>query len=275
MFRQTSEHAALAVVWIDILPSDSEASARRATALLDDPRVTHFYDADQHAGRVWAEALGIQGVAWDVYMVFDGDAQWKDHAPAPHEWFHQLGGNLADPVRLRTANMLAQSLHQAGRSVGWPVATEAPSLEHWSRIQDAALARLHVADPEADDRCAECRAASQLSSCSLGGWRRLLLRLEGGGGQFIASPVQRLGDPDGRRELRLAVTGMRCPECMMRAGAGALSVQGVDEVEVRLDDGSMRVLIAFGATAEDEEVAAAVREQGFEARRIAESHESG
>ena len=169
----------------------------------------------------------------------------------------------------RTAGELARALHEAGRAVGWPVAPNAPRLEHWSRAHDAALARLHVTDPKGDERCAECRAAGQLSSCSLGGWRRLLLRLEGGG-QFIASPVERLSDPEGRREVHLAVKGMQCPECMMRVGAGALSVNGVSEVEVGLDDGKLRVLIALGATAGDDEVAASVRERGFEARLISE-----
>ena len=69
------------MVWIDILPSDSEAAARRATALLDDPRVTHFHDADRHAGRAWAGALGIQDVAWDVYLMFESGAQWENPVP--------------------------------------------------------------------------------------------------------------------------------------------------------------------------------------------------
>ena len=55
---------------------------------------------------------------------------------------------------------------------------------------------------------------------------------------------------------------------MLHAGAGALSVQGVDEVEVRLDNGEMRVLIALSPIVSDEELATAVRAQGFGAEVI-------
>jgi len=273
LLRDAGEDVALAVIWIDMLSSDCEAAAQRARVLLDDPRVTQFHDAERRAGLAWAAVLGTRGVAWDIYMLFGSGAPWDSPAPMPHEWFHQLGGDQADPERLRTAAALAQALHEAGRAVAWPVAPKAPDPAEWSLARDAAMARLAATDPDVDERCADCRAARRLSSCSLGGWRRLLLRLEGSG-RFIASPVERASDPDGRREVCLAVTGMKCSECMLRAGASALSVKGVEEVEVRMDDGEMRALIASWATASDDDVAAAVREQGFEARVIAKCVES-
>lgn len=263
----------MAVVWIDILPSDDENAARRAQLLLDDPRVTHFHDPDQHAGRAWAGVLGLPDVAWDVYLLFDDRAAWGDPAPVPREWFHQLGGDQADPARRHTAHGLAQALHGAGQTAGWPVAPKAPEAAHWNAARDAALARLQ-ADADSDGRCADCRAARRLSSCSLGGWRRLVLRQEGDG-LFRASGEEPAGDPDGRREVYLAVTGMQCPECMLRAGASALSVKGVDEVEVRLDNGEMRVLIASSATVSSGDVAAAVRAQGFGAEVITGAPGSG
>ena len=59
------------------------------------------------------------------------------------------------------------------------------------------------------------------------------------------------------------MTGMQCPECMLRAGGGAISLDWVDEVEVRLDEGEIRVLAGLGAAADADELAAAVRGQGF------------
>jgi hypothetical protein len=257
----------LAVVWIDRLPSDDEDAAGRARGLLDDPRVTHFYDPDQYAGHAWAGVLGLQDVAWDVYLLFDTRAAWGDTAPAPREWFHQLGGGQADLVRRHTAHTLAQALHGAGRTAGWPVSPEAPEAAQWDAARSAALARMQAADADRDGRCTDCRAAGRLSSCSLGGWRRLVLRRENHG-NFIVSGEEPAGDPGGRGEVRLAVTGMRCPECMLHAGAGALSVKGVDEVEVRLDNGEMRILIASSATVSDEDLATAVRAQGLGAEVI-------
>jgi hypothetical protein len=45
-------------------------------------------------------------------------------------------------------------------------------------------------------------------------------------------------------------------------------VKGVDEVEVRLGNGEMRVLIALSAIVSDEDLATAVRRQGFGAAVI-------
>ncbi len=253
----------MAVIWIDRLPSDDEGAARRAHALLDDPRVSHFHDPDQHAGRAWAEVLGLRDVAWDVYLLFDRRAEWGDTVPVPREWFHQLGDDHADPVRRRTGHALAHALHGAARTAGWPVAPEAPEAAHWNTVLDAALARMRTADTDGDGRCTDCRAAARrVSSCSLGGWRRLVLRQEHDG-LFMVSGTEPAGDPEGRREVRLVVTGMQCPECMLHAGAGALSVKGVDEVEVRLDTGEMRVLIALSGIVSDDDVATVVRAQGF------------
>ena len=28
--------------------------------------------------------------AWDVYLIFDRNAEWKDQPPAPQDWMHQL-----------------------------------------------------------------------------------------------------------------------------------------------------------------------------------------
>jgi hypothetical protein len=255
----------LAVVWIDRLPSDDEGAARRAHALLDDPRVTHFYDPDQHAGRAWAGVLGLQDVAWDVYLLFDDQAAWGNTAPAPGS------GSTNSAATRQTCAATHGSYACTGASRrrsdgGWPVSAEAPEAARWNAARDAALARMRVADADGDGRCAACRAAGRMSSCSLGGWRRLVLRQEGDG--LLVSGEESPGEPDGRREVRLAVTGMQCPECMLHAGAGALSVRGVEEVEVKLDCGEMRVLLALSAIVRDADLATAVRTQRFGAAVI-------
>jgi hypothetical protein len=245
-----------------VLPSDDADAARNARALLEDPRVTHFHDPEQHAGRAWGEVLALTGIAWDVYFLFDAESPWDSPAPAPRDWFHQLGGEQADPDHRRTAHELAVALHDAGRAAGWRMAPSAPAAADWDAVRTAAVARLQPGGEGGDDRCQTCRDLGRLSSCSLGGWRRLVLQ-RAVGSSIMASgmaPVSKRGE---RRELRLAVTGMQCPECMLRAGGGAIALAWVDEIEVRLDEGELRVLVGLGATADADELVAAVRAQGF------------
>ena len=120
-------------------------------------------------------------------------------------------------------------------------------------------------DADADKRCAECTAVGQLSSCSLSGWERLLLRVEKDN-QLMVSADEPVQDQAGRREVLLTATGMNCPECMMRAGAGAMSVKGVNEVEIKLAPGQIRVLLQPWSTAKAEEIATAIRAKGFGVR---------
>ena len=75
-------------------------------------------------------------------------------------------------------------------------------------------------------------------------------------------------DANFRLEICLYVTGLRCPECMVRAGEGALSVRGVEEVEMRLEDGQACALIGRSATVSQEDLLDAVRAQGFGAEAM-------
>ena len=44
----------VAVIWVDMLPSDDAEAARRAQVLIEDARVTQFHDPDKLAGQAWA-----------------------------------------------------------------------------------------------------------------------------------------------------------------------------------------------------------------------------
>jgi hypothetical protein len=50
--------------------------------VLDDPRVTEFWDGDRIAGRWFDHWLGQLdapgGIAWDVYYAFPPSATWSD-----------------------------------------------------------------------------------------------------------------------------------------------------------------------------------------------------
>jgi hypothetical protein len=53
--------------------------------LLDDPRVTHFWDEQRVVGR-WLADTGVGepsgSVVWDAYYVFGPDADWNER-PSP------------------------------------------------------------------------------------------------------------------------------------------------------------------------------------------------
>jgi hypothetical protein len=59
-----------------------------------DPRVRHFYDPQQRAGKAVARSLGAEegAVAWDIYLFYKPGSQWMEHPPLPDNWLHQLTG---------------------------------------------------------------------------------------------------------------------------------------------------------------------------------------
>jgi hypothetical protein len=95
----------------------------------------------------------------------------------------------------------------------------------------------------------------------------MLMRRDGDG-QFSISDAEPT-DTSERQAVQLAVSGMRCPECMLRAGAGVIFMEGVREVMVRLDGGELRILLAQDARPNAELLALGVRNQGYAVELIA------
>ncbi len=79
-------------VWVPILMPDSYYTVPRATSRLPDARVSHYWDGDGVLVRAYAPVLQLKEgqPAWDVYFVFDRDAEWRDGVPVPAYWMHQL-----------------------------------------------------------------------------------------------------------------------------------------------------------------------------------------
>jgi hypothetical protein len=69
------------VVWFDMLPGDSRNLIDRR--VLNDPRVTNFYDPNRVVGSWFAAHTGVTGgIVWDAYFLYGPDASW-DAEPAP------------------------------------------------------------------------------------------------------------------------------------------------------------------------------------------------
>ena len=69
------------VVWFDMLAGDSRELVD--TRVLDDPRVTNFYDPNKTVGSWFSEHLdGEKGIVWDAYYLYGPDASWATE-PGP------------------------------------------------------------------------------------------------------------------------------------------------------------------------------------------------
>ena len=90
-------------VWVPILPTDAKLTVGRATKSLPDPRVTHYWDGDNVLTTAFAPVLGIDGDAWDIYLLYDKDAEWKVPPPKPAYWQEQLG--ISDETKLDRAKL--------------------------------------------------------------------------------------------------------------------------------------------------------------------------
>ena len=82
------------VVWEPILPTDREAAARQSTVLVPAGLATHFWAPDLELAHAFRAPLGLtREAAWDVYLIYDRQADWPAGTiPVPIAFQHQLYG---------------------------------------------------------------------------------------------------------------------------------------------------------------------------------------
>jgi len=87
------------VVWGPMLGDEKEENARDATALLPDPRVTHFWTATNTVAERFGRAVKLPDglLGWDTYQLFAPGATWGDAPPAPAR-FMQMNKPLPDDL---------------------------------------------------------------------------------------------------------------------------------------------------------------------------------
>jgi hypothetical protein len=79
-----------------------------ATLRLPDERVSHFWDSEGILVKDYARILKLgDRPAWDVFLLFGRDVEWKTEPPTPDYWMHQL--KLA-PARRLDGNQLATEI---------------------------------------------------------------------------------------------------------------------------------------------------------------------
>lgn len=78
-----------------ILSAEVQPPGKTTLGLVSDPRVTQYWDSKAELSRMFPAILGFPrspaSPAWDVFLLFDGDAEWTAQAPPkPVYWMHQL-----------------------------------------------------------------------------------------------------------------------------------------------------------------------------------------
>lgn len=96
-------------VWVPILDADEETAVAKATTRLPDSRVSHYWDGKGELVKSYAHVLALgERPAWDVYLLYGPEAEWKGDPPAPDSWMHQLRG--VDESRFLKGETLAAEL---------------------------------------------------------------------------------------------------------------------------------------------------------------------
>lgn len=96
-------------VWVPILDSDQASSVGKATTRLPDTRVAHYWDGNGDLVKSYAGVLALgERPAWDVYLLYGPEAEWKTDPPTPDSWMHQLRG--VDASRFLKGETLAAEL---------------------------------------------------------------------------------------------------------------------------------------------------------------------
>ena len=70
-------------------------------------RVSHYWDGKSETVNGFAPVLELgKSPAWDVYLVYDQNTEWKDGFPKPEFWEEQLG--ISDETALDADKMTAE-----------------------------------------------------------------------------------------------------------------------------------------------------------------------
>ena len=91
--KVTDANLRVYVVWTPILAPDYEITVKRATTWVPDARASHYWDRGGQLSSDYARLLqvGPGRKAWDIYLVYGADAEWKDGPPTPYSSMDQIG----------------------------------------------------------------------------------------------------------------------------------------------------------------------------------------
>ena len=106
--RLRSTHFRAYIIWQPVLRSDDRKSARRRTLEFANERFVHFWDKTRLTGELWQRVLDRKSEPWDVYLLYEADAQWERTPTKPDYWVWQLNNTTKKGFELKARRMLAQ-----------------------------------------------------------------------------------------------------------------------------------------------------------------------
>jgi hypothetical protein len=103
------------VVWTSVYGADNRELAVEGAKILSDPRVKNYYEAKPEAVMAFGKLVDLPRdapLAYDVYFLYDGKAEWKAAPPKPTDWWHQI----IDDARFLDGKKLKLRLEELLRS---------------------------------------------------------------------------------------------------------------------------------------------------------------
>jgi len=94
------------LIWQSVLVRDDRASARQRFREFADPQFTHLWDRHRATGRLWQLTLGKRDIPWDIYFLYDANAQWENAPTVPDFSVHKLRGANIARLKSRLKRML-------------------------------------------------------------------------------------------------------------------------------------------------------------------------
>lgn len=96
------------LIWQPILNSDNRLSAERRANEFVHEKFTHYWDSNKATGDLWKDVLRLKDTAWDVYLLYNGAADWSTTLPSPDLWFPQLHHATRARFEVKTKQLLKE-----------------------------------------------------------------------------------------------------------------------------------------------------------------------
>ena len=106
--RVPDERLRAYLIWQPILSGDNRVTAERRAHEFQNERFTHFWDNNRATGNLWKGVLGLKKTAWDVYLVYNGSAEWTTDPPRPDYWVPQLQHSTRARFQVVTKGLLRE-----------------------------------------------------------------------------------------------------------------------------------------------------------------------
>jgi len=104
--KVSSDRLRAFIVWTPPYTTDDRTMALEGARIVTDSRATHYWDAKSEAGTEFAKGIVLPRdapIAYDVYFVYDGKAEWRDKPPKAVAYMHQIVDDerFLDPGKFR------------------------------------------------------------------------------------------------------------------------------------------------------------------------------